>query len=136
MTNMTHVGDDQVITREPDGSDEIIALERRLWTGADDPATFREILADGAITMIEPMGAVEKQQAIDMTADEPWTDVEMRDVIVRSITPDLVILAYHGSATQAKDGTPYRGSIASTYARIDGQWQLAMSAHQPWEPKA
>jgi len=26
------------------------------------------------------------------------------------------------------------GSIASTYVRRDGRWQLALSAHQPWKP--
>jgi Domain of unknown function (DUF4440) len=130
MTNMTSVID------KTDVTNEILALERRFWTEADDPDTFRELVADGGISVIEPMGAIEKDQAISMTAEAPWADVQMTDVIVRAITPDVVILAYHGSAKGAKDGKPYRGSIASTYARVDGQWKLAMSAHQPWEPKS
>ncbi len=130
MTNKTLVADDTALT------DEILAIERRFWTESDDPDTFRELVADGGLSVIEPMGAIEKDQAISMTAEAPWTDVEMTDVVVHAITSDVAILTYHGSARQAKEGTPYRGSIASTYVRIGGRWQLAMTAHQPWEPKA
>ena len=93
-------------------------------------------MAEGGLSVIEPMGAIEKQQAIEMTAPTPWRNVEMTDVVVRRITPDLAILAYHGSARGGADGKPYQGSIASAYARIDGRWQLALTVHQPWEPKA
>ena len=116
-------------------TDEILAIERRFWAEADDPETFRNLVADGGLSVIEPMGAIEKEQAIEMTAPAPWTDVEMTDVVVRRITPDLAILAYHGRARGAADGKPYQGSIASAYARIDGRWQLALTVHQPWEPK-
>ncbi len=116
-------------------TDEVLALERRLWTEADRPETMREVIADGGISVIEPLGAVEKTQAMSMPADRPWTEVVMRDVVVREITPDLVVLAYHGQGRRASGGEPYRGSIASTYARIDGRWQLVMTAHQPWVPK-
>ena len=118
-----------------DVSDEILAIERRFWAEADDPATFRDLVADGGLSVIEPMGAIEKDQAIKMTAPAPWTEVQMTDVVVRRITPDLAILAYHGRARGTADGKPYQGSIASAYARIDGRWQLALTVHQPWEPK-
>jgi hypothetical protein len=118
-----------------DDTDVILAIERRFWTEADDPATFRELIADGGISVIEPMGVVEKDQAIKMAAPAPWTDVQMSDVVVRRLTPDLAILAYHGRARGVADGKPYQGSIASTYARVDGHWKLALTAHQPWEPK-
>ena len=116
-------------------TDAVIALERRLWTEADRPETMREVIADDGISVIEPMGAIDKARAMKMPADRPWTGVVMRDVVVREITPDLVVLAYHGTGRQTAGGRPYRGSIASTYARIDGRWQLVMTAHQPWTPK-
>lgn len=144
MTNMTNLGERPATTSttaatdtsETDVTDEIVAIERRFWAEADDPATFRDLVADGGLSVIEPMGAIEKQQAIEMTAPAPWRDVEMTDVVVRRITPDLAILAYHGRARGEADGKPYQGSIASAYARIDGRWQLALTVHQPWEPKA
>lgn len=118
-----------------DISDEVLAVEKGFWTEADDPGYFAEHIADGGLSVIEPMGFVEKQQVVAMPADHAWVDVEMLDVQVRQITPDCVILAYHGRARRSGDGEPYAGSIASAYVRQDGQWRLAISAHQPWTPR-
>lgn len=115
-------------------TDQIIALEKRFWTEADKPTTFEELVADDGIMVIEPMGVLEKQQAVSMPAEKPWIDVEMSDVQVRQVTPDLVILAYHGQGRHEGDAVPYRGSIASVYLRRDEKWQLALSSHQPWKP--
>jgi hypothetical protein len=71
-----------------------------------------------------------------MTADKPYTDVEMLDVVLRQLTPDCVILAYHGQGSRDGDEAPYHGSIASTYVKQDGRWRLALTAHQPWKPAA
>ena len=116
-------------------TDEILALEKGFWTRADDPSFFQDHMADGAISVIEPMGFLEKRQAVEMAADKPWKDVEMLDVHVQEVTPDCVILAYHGQGSRDGDEKPYQGSIASTYVKRDGRWQLALSAHQPWKPK-
>jgi len=69
-----------------------------------------------------------------MVADEPWQDVEMADVVVHELTPDLVTLAYHGQGRHEGDEDSYRASIASTWVKRDGRWQLAMTAHQSWQP--
>jgi hypothetical protein len=118
-----------------DVTDRILAIERGFWTKADDPTYFAEHIAEGGVSVIEPMGVIEKVQAVSMKADAPWIDVEMSDVVIRQVSPDLVILAYHGSGRHAGDEEPYRGSIASAYARIDGNWQLALSSHQPWKAR-
>lgn len=115
-------------------TDEIIALERRLWTESDNPATLREIVLDEAISVIEPMGFITKQQAMGMPAEHPWTDVRMTDVVVHQVTDDCITLAYHGQGTQEGRDEPYRGSIASVYVKREGRWQLALTAHQPWKP--
>ncbi len=117
-----------------DAKDEVLAVERGFWTQADDAAYFEANMADGGLSVIEPMGFVEKQQVIAMPSDHAWGDVEMLDVQVRQVTPDCVILAYHGRARRTGDGQPYAGSIASAYVRQDGRWRLAISAHQPWTP--
>lgn len=117
-----------------DATDEVIGIEKGFWTMADDPQYFRDHVADGGLVVIEPMGFVEKQQSVEMTADRPWTDVEMLDVQARRITPDCIIVAYHGRGRRSADDEPYQGSIASTYVQQDGQWRLALSAHQPWTP--
>ena len=118
-----------------DVTDEVLAIEKGFWTEADDPQYFEEHIADRGLTVIEPMGFVEKQQAVAMTADRPWDEVEMLDVQIRDVTADCVIVAYHGRGRRAGDEKPYTGSIASAYVRQDGHWRLALSAHQPWAPK-
>jgi hypothetical protein len=116
-------------------ADEILAIEKGFWTRVDDPRYFQENLADEGISVIEPMGFIEKRQAVQMTADKPYKDVEMQDVVLHQLTPDCVILAYHGKGVRDGEQAPYRGSIASTYVRQDGRWRLALTAHQPWKPK-
>jgi hypothetical protein len=75
-----------------------------------------------------------KQQGLQMIADKPWKNVEMTDVQMREPIPDCVILAYHGQGSHEGDDERYRGSIASTYIKRDGRWQLTLTAHQPWKP--
>ena len=117
-------------------TDEIIELERRLWDGAADPKAMTEHLIDEAISVIEPMGFVTKQELAAMPADKPWTDVQMHDIVVNQVTDDCVTLAYHGEGRQEGRAEPYRGSIASVYVKRDGRWQLALTSHQPWNPDA
>jgi hypothetical protein len=116
-------------------TDTIVGIEKGFWTEADNPSYFEEHVADDGLSVIEPMGFIEKQQVMQAPAEKPWGKVEMLDVQVRQVTPDCVILAYHGRGRRDGDEKPYQGSIASTYVRIDGSWKLALSAHQPWTPK-
>jgi hypothetical protein len=116
-------------------ADEILEIEKSFWTRADDPRVFEENMAEEVISVIEPAGFIEKPQAVKMAADKPYRDVEMQDVVVHQVTPDCVILAYHGQGSRDGDQEPYRGSIASTYVKQNGRWQLALTAHQPWKPK-
>ncbi len=117
-------------------TDDVLAIEKGFWTHADQPEYFDRHVADGGLIVIEPMGFLQKPQAVAMPADTPWTEVEMSDVESRQIIRDCVILAYHGRGFRAGDEKPYDSSVASTYVRQDGAWRLALSAHQPWAPKA
>jgi len=116
-------------------TDEVLAIERGFWTQANEPAYFAQHMAEGGLAVIEPLGFVERHQAVAMPADRPWVDVELRDVVVRQVSADCIILAYHGRGRRSGDAQPYLGSIASAYVRQDGHWRLAISAHQPWSPK-
>jgi hypothetical protein len=117
-------------------TDEVLAVERGFWTQANDPSYFAQNIADGGLSVIEPLGFVEREQVVAMPADRPWLEVEMHDVVIRQISADCIILAYHGRGRREGDAAPYLGSIASAYVRQDGRWRLAISAHQPWAPKA
>jgi len=117
-------------------TDEVLAIEKGFWTHADNPKFFEENLADGGISVMEPMGFIEKEQAVKMPAEKPWKKVEMLDVQAREVAPDCVIVAYHGRGMRDGDEKPYEGSIASTYVKNDGRWQLVLTSHQPWTPKS
>ncbi len=114
-------------------TDEVLAIERGFWDNANSPEFFEKTIADGGITVIEPMGAIPKQMAVQAAGQgEKWVDLEMTDVVVNEVTNDCIALAYHARAKRASDGTPYSGSIASAYVRNGDGWQMALTSHQPW----
>jgi Domain of unknown function (DUF4440) len=115
-------------------TDEVLALERRFWDEANSPAFFERTIADGGLTVIEPMGVIPKGMAVQAAGQgDRWVDVEFSDVAASEVMPGCVVLAYHARAKRESDGTPYQGSIASTWVRGDGGWQLALTCHQPWK---
>jgi len=116
-------------------TEDVLAIEKGFWTQASNRQFFEQHLADDGLSVMEPMGAIEKKQALQKTAPAAWGQPEMSDVVVKQLTPDLIVLAYHATSRRPSDGQPYQGSIASAYARINGRWQLALTAHQPWNPQ-
>lgn len=115
-------------------TDEVLATERGFWDNANSPEFFEKTIADGGITVIEPIGAILKPMAVQAAAHgERWVDLELTDVVVNEVRADCVALAYHARAKRASNGTPYSGSIASTYVRNGAGWQMALTCHQPWK---
>ena len=114
-------------------ADEIVQVEKGFWSRSNDSAYFAANIADDSVTVIEPMGFIEKPMAVESTKGaKPFTDVQFRDVIVREIAPNVAMLVYHGQGVRV-DGKPYQGSICSVYVRRDGRWQSVLTAHQPWK---
>ena len=119
-----------------DAKEEVLNLEKRFWEEADNPELFRETFADDGLTIMEPMGYIEKPAAMKMSGGaKPFKNVKMSDVHMRELTPDCIAVAYHGEGIREGDKKPYRGSICSIYVRRNGNWQLAIADHQPWQPK-
>ena len=115
-------------------ADEIVQVEKGFWSRSNDPDYFAANIANDAVTVIEPMGFIEKPMAVESAKGaKPFSDVEFKDVIVREIAPDVAMLVYHGQGTRA-EGKPYLGSICSVYVKRDGRWQSVLTAHQPWKP--
>lgn len=115
-------------------TDEVLAIEKGFWDRSNDPQYFAKHLADEGVTVIEPMGFIEKSVAVDAAKQgEAFTNVALSDVIAREVAPGVVLLAYHGRGE--REGKPaYEGSIASVYVKRDGRWQAVLAAHQPWKP--
>lgn len=114
---------------------EVVALERQFWSNANDPAFFERTMAEGGIAVIEPLGFIEKPEAVRYAAGgKSRADVTFKDLIVREVASGVVVLAYHGEGRAAGEEKPYRGSICSVYVKRDGRWQSVLTAHQPWTP--
>lgn len=116
-------------------TDDVIAIEKGFWTKANDAGYFAQHIADGAVTVIEPMGLIEKPAAVESTKQgRPFTDVEFTDTIVREVVPGVIVLAYHGRGRSGDH--QYQGAICAVYVKRDGRWQSVASSHQPWKPAA
>ncbi len=115
-------------------TDEVLAIERGFWDNANSREFFEQTIADGGITVIEPMGAIRKPMAVQAAGQgDRWVDLEMTDVVANEVGADCVALAYHARARRASDGRPYSGSIAAAYVRNGSGWQMALTCHQPWK---
>ena len=122
-----------------DGTGEhplVLALEEKFWSNANDARFFEQAMVSDALTIFEPMGFIEKKEAVAMAKEgKPFEDLQMTDVHIRQLTKDCVMVAYHGQANPKGATRPYQGTICSIYVKRDGRWQLAVGVHQPWKPK-
>ena len=117
-------------------TDAVVAIERGFWTRSNDATYFADNIADGGVTVIEPMGIIEKQVAVGSTkAGHVFTDVELADTVAREVAPGVIVLAYHGQG-RSPDGKMHYASVCSVYVQRDGRWRSVASAHQPWKPEA
>jgi hypothetical protein len=111
---------------------QVVTLEERFWQESNNPDFFDRVFADDGVTVIEPMGIIEKSQALEMSKDSPgWENVEIEGLRTIQITPDCVGVIYHGRAQRKGTGEPYQASMISVYANRNGNWQLVLSSHQP-----
>ncbi len=115
---------------------EVVEAERHFWDHSSEPGYFDEVMTENALSVIEPMGFIDKESAVRMSHEAaPWRDVRMEDVHTIRLTEDCVALAYHGSARREGDQEEYNVSISSVYVRKHGKWKLALTNHQPWRPR-
>ncbi|CAN5386533.1 hypothetical protein BH11ARM1_BH11ARM1_11270 [soil metagenome] len=115
------------------GNQAIIEVERGLWTKSSDKDFFNASLADNAISVVEPMGFIDKESAIGMIQPgSEWTDLVITDEQFVDISADVRAFLYHATAKNALTGEPYRASVCSVYSNISGDWKLALTVHQPW----
>lgn len=126
-------------TRHADSSGElalVLSLEEKFWTHANDTSFFEQALAADGLTIFEPVGFIEKKEAVAMAKQgQPFEALQMTDLHIRQLTKDCVMVAYHGQANPRGSSKPYQGTICSIYVKRDGRWQLAVGVHQPWKPK-
>ncbi|MGH2513186.1 MAG: hypothetical protein ACRDGQ_10905 [Candidatus Limnocylindrales bacterium] len=54
-----------------DTTDQVIAIEKGFWTHADDPGYFEGNMVDGGLSVIEPMGFLEREQVSSRQCSTP-----------------------------------------------------------------
>ena len=110
---------------------QVVAIEERFWHESNNPDFFKKVFAEDGVTVIEPMGIIEKPQAVEMSKESPgWENVEIEGVRTLQITPDCIGVVYHGKAQKKGTGEPYQAAIVSVYAKRDDNWQLVLTSHQ------
>lgn len=113
---------------------KLIELEKSFWNASNDADTYSRLMADDAISVIEPMGFIDKASAVEAAKQAPgWNEVTFQDAKVIDLTDDCKALIYHGSAVDKVKGEPYNGSIVSIWVNRGGEWKLALTSHQPWK---
>jgi hypothetical protein len=114
--------------------DTVLEIERGFWERSNDPNFFEQHALPDGLNVIESMGFVKQADAAKMSRDaKPWTDVRMQDMHVLDLSEDTMAIAYHGEGTQEGMSEPYRSTVSSVYVRKNGEWKLALTAHQSWK---
>jgi hypothetical protein len=117
-------------------SDELVTIERTLWT--NDPRTYAERLEDEAILVFPETGVIRKAAALDGIAQEnregrKWADVAVADVEAVAVTADAALLTYRADARWAHESTIRSVLATSLYVRRAHGWMLAF--HQQSYPE-
>lgn len=112
---------------------EVEALERRGWealSGLDGAAFYDEWMAEDGL-MVFPDMVLDKGQALAAIADaDPWSSHQLSDVRVIEASPEVAIVVYRATASQA-GAAEYRALMSSTYVRRDQRWLLILHQQTP-----
>jgi len=118
-------------------TENVVDLERQFWEKGNSPEFYQKAFADDGIFVMEPVGFVDKKTAVAMSKEgSAWKDVEFTDQKTIQIAPDTIAVTYHGKGVKEGSKEPYHVTVASVYTKRQGDWQLVMTVHQPWDPKA
>ncbi len=111
-----------------------LELERAAWqalaTEGAAAGFFAEVLADDVLILM-PGGMVidDRDAVVASMGGPPWSSFELSDERIVSPTDDCTVVAYRARARRGDHD--YEALIASTYARHDGAWKLAVHQHTP-----
>ncbi|WP_106264381.1 MULTISPECIES: nuclear transport factor 2 family protein [Isoptericola] len=106
--------------------DELLAIDDRLALGAG--ADYAEVLHEDAVVVV-PGAVLDKAGCVAaMDASPGWDEVDLGDArLVRG--GDTATVVYRFTGRRGTD--TYAATLASTYVRSDGRWQLLLHQHTP-----
>jgi hypothetical protein len=117
-------------------SDELVTIERTLWT--NDRQIYDERLEDEAFLVFPETGVMRKAAAVEGIAQEnragrKWAEVVFADVEAVAVTSDAALLTYRADARWEHESTIRSVLATSLYVRRAGGWRLAF--HQQSYPE-
>lgn len=111
--------------------DDLLALERRLWT--EGPAAYHENLdPECLVAFTGHAGVMPREQIAGSVGDGPrWRDLEIEPQGLVQPTGDVALLTYRARAVRGSEGETYRALVSSAYARRDGGWRMVFHQQTP-----
>lgn len=109
--------------------DDIWSLEKRFWL--DGEPAYREHMAQSAVMLFpEPAGILIGEAILSSLADAPrWSSIDLHERQLIRVGDAMLVTAYRA---EAKRGTEsYRAICSSSYAMIDGEWNIVHHQQTP-----
>lgn len=108
--------------------DELLAIERRLWT--NDARFYRAALLPEAILVFAETGVIGRDVAVaeierENAEGRRWAEVEFSDVRRLMPADEVTLLTYRVAARWAQETSSVTALASSLYVRRDGAWKLA-----------
>jgi ketosteroid isomerase-like protein len=106
--------------------DDLRRLEEGFWHATRDAGYYQDHMRDDGLAVFAGSIMTKDEAARSTQAEEAaaWKDVRVGDARLIEIAADVAAFVYEGSAT--RDGSPYRATCSTVYARRDGEWQLVL----------
>lgn len=109
---------------------ELLALERRFWTG--DADFYRRHLDGECLTAFSERARIASREQIaeSVGTEHRWRrlKIELRGLL--EPTAEFAIVTYRADATR-QSGEPYSALVSSGYVKRDGTWKLAFHQQTP-----
>jgi hypothetical protein len=117
-----------------DVRDELLAIERRLWT--NDAPFYEGALLPEALLVFPETGVIGRDVALreirrENAEGRRWAQVEFEDVHCVPLADDVALVTYRVTARWADETTSSTALASSVYAARGGGWKLAFHQQTP-----
>ena len=114
--------------------DQLLAIERRLWT--NDAPFYEANLIDEALLVFAETGVITRDVAVaeirkENTEGRRWEHVEFNNIRYLRMSADVTLLTYQVSARWAHEASTGSALATSVYVKRVGEWKLAFHQQTP-----
>lgn len=110
-------------------SDELLAIERELWTGGPDRYQAH-LDVDCTFAFTEMAGTSTREEVAALAEEGRWSDLEFEVEALSQPTDDVAVLVYRASG-QRTGGERHLARVSSGYVVRDGDWKMMFHAQTP-----